>query len=51
MRIGIVGLGTIGQALAKALDRGEVAAQLTAVHSRNMEKAQAFAQRWPIWQG
>jgi aspartate dehydrogenase len=44
MRIGIVGLGTIGQALAKALDRGEVAAQLTAVHSRNMAQAQAFAQ-------
>jgi aspartate dehydrogenase len=43
MRIGIVGLGTIGQALAKALDRGEVAAQLTAVHSRNMARAQAFA--------
>ena len=43
MRIGIVGLGTIGQALAKALDRGEVAAQLTAVHSRNMVQAQAFA--------
>jgi len=43
MRIGIVGLGTIGQALAKALDRGEVAAQLTAVHSRNMAQAHAFA--------
>ena len=43
MRIGIVGLGTIGQALAQALDRGEVAAQLTAVHSRNMAQAQAFA--------
>ncbi len=43
MRIGIVGLGTIGQVLAKALDRGEVAAQLTAVHSRNMARAQAFA--------
>ena len=43
MRIGIVGLGTIGQALANALDRGEIAAQLTAVHSRNMVQAQAFA--------
>lgn len=43
MRVGIVGVGTIGQALAKAIDRGEVAAQLTAVHSRTVEKAQAFA--------
>ncbi len=43
MRVGIVGLGTIGQALAKAIDRGEVAAQLTAVHGRTLEKAQAFA--------
>src|SRR5438128_3669180 len=43
MRVGIVGLGTIGQALATAIDRGEVAAQLTAVHSRTVEKAQAFA--------
>lgn len=43
MRVGIVGLGTIGQALASAIDRGEVAAQLTAVHSRTVEKAQAFA--------
>ena len=43
MRVGLVGLGTIGQALAKAIDRGEVAVQLTAVHSRNMEKAQVFA--------
>src|SRR5215467_3074542 len=43
MRVGIVGLGIIGQALAKAMDQGEVAAQLTAVHSRTVEKAQAFA--------
>jgi aspartate dehydrogenase len=44
MRIGIVGMGVIGQALARAMDRGEVAAQLTAVHSRSPEKAQAFVQ-------
>jgi aspartate dehydrogenase len=44
MRVGIVGVGIIGQALAKAIDRGEVAAQLTALHSRNLEKARAFAQ-------
>jgi aspartate dehydrogenase len=43
MRIGIVGLGTIGQALARAIDQGEVAAALTAVHSRTMAGAQAFA--------
>jgi aspartate dehydrogenase len=43
MRVGIVGVGTIGQALAKAIDRGEVAVQLTALHSRNLAKAQAFA--------
>ena len=27
MRVGIVGVGIIGQALANAIDRGEVAAQ------------------------
>jgi aspartate dehydrogenase len=43
MRIGIVGLGIIGQALARAIDRGEVAASLTAVHSRTLAHAQAFA--------
>ena len=43
MRVGIVGVGTIGQALARAIDRGEVAVQLTALHSRNLAKAQAFA--------
>lgn len=44
MRLGIVGMGVIGQALARAIDRREVAAQLTAIHSRHMAKAQAFAQ-------
>lgn len=42
MRIGIIGLGIIGQALARAIDRGEVAAELSAVHSRNQAKTQAF---------
>jgi predicted dinucleotide-utilizing enzyme len=32
MRVGIVGVGTIGQALAKAIDQGEVAVQLTVLH-------------------
>lgn len=43
MRIGIIGLGIIGQALARAIDRGEVAAELSAVHSRNQAKTEAFA--------
>ena len=43
MRVGIVGVGTIGQALAKAIDRGEVAVHLAALYSRNLAKAQAFA--------
>jgi predicted dinucleotide-utilizing enzyme len=43
MQVGIVGVGTIGQALARAIDRGEVAVQLTALHSRNLAKAHAFA--------
>jgi len=42
MRVGIVGLGTIGKALAQALDTGEVDAQLTAVHSRDLTRARAF---------
>jgi aspartate dehydrogenase len=42
MRVGIVGLGTIGRAMAQAVDRGEVAVQLTAVHSRDVEKARGF---------
>ena len=44
MRLGIIGLGVIGQALARAIDRGDVAAQLTAVHNRSQEKAQTFVQ-------
>ncbi|MBM3224776.1 MAG: DUF108 domain-containing protein, partial [Candidatus Tectomicrobia bacterium] len=44
MRIGLVGLGIIGQALARAIDQGEIAAELTAVHSRNQDKARAFLQ-------
>ena len=51
MRVGIVGVGTIGQALAKAIDRGEVAVQLTALHSRNLAKAQAFAHAEPCARG
>lgn len=44
MRLGIVGMGVIGRALAKAVDNREVEAALTAVHSRDLAKARAFAQ-------
>jgi aspartate dehydrogenase len=42
MRVGIVGLGTIGRAMCQAIDRGEVGVQLAAVTSRRPERAQAF---------
>jgi aspartate dehydrogenase len=42
LRIGIVGLGTIGRAIAAAIDRGEVAVRLAAVQSRDMAKARDF---------
>jgi aspartate dehydrogenase len=43
LRVGIVGLGTIGRAIAQALDTGDIAARLTAVNSRDMAKACSFA--------
>jgi aspartate dehydrogenase len=42
MRVGIVGLGTIGRAMCEAIDRGEVDVQLVAVTTRRPERAQAF---------
>jgi aspartate dehydrogenase len=42
LRVGIVGLGTIGRAMAQALDAGEWAARLVAVTSRDLEKARDF---------
>jgi aspartate dehydrogenase len=42
MRVGIVGLGTIGRALCEAIDRGEVRAQLVAVATRQHERAGPF---------
>ncbi|HEY7493780.1 MAG TPA: Gfo/Idh/MocA family oxidoreductase, partial [Candidatus Tectomicrobia bacterium] len=42
LRVGIVGMGTIGQAMARALDRGDMTAQLTAVSSRDLDKARRF---------
>jgi aspartate dehydrogenase len=44
MRVGIVGLGTIGRALCQAIDRGEVAVQLMAIATRHHERAKAFLQ-------
>jgi aspartate dehydrogenase len=45
MRVGIVGLGTVGRALCQAIDRGEVEAQLAAVTTRRRERAEPFLQR------
>jgi aspartate dehydrogenase len=42
-RVGIVGMGTIGRAIALALDTGDIPVQVAAVHSRDAEKAEAFA--------
>lgn len=38
LQVGIVGMGTIGQAIAQALDTDDMAARLVAVHSRNLGK-------------
>ncbi|MBI3990474.1 MAG: aspartate dehydrogenase [candidate division NC10 bacterium] len=43
LRVGIVGIGAIGRTLAKALDRGKVAAVLVALHDKDRAKAEAFA--------
>jgi aspartate dehydrogenase len=45
MRVGIVGLGTIGRAMCQAIDRGEVGVELAAVTGRRPERAQAFLER------
>jgi aspartate dehydrogenase len=42
MRVGIVGLGTVGRALCQAIDRGEVPVQLVAVATRHHERARLF---------
>jgi aspartate dehydrogenase len=42
MRVGIVGLGSIGRALCQAIDRGEVTMQLAAVSTRHQERAEPF---------
>lgn len=44
MRLGVVGIGTIGRAICRAVDAGEVpGAALGALHSRDRAKAAAFA--------
>lgn len=40
--VGIVGMGTIGQAIARALDAGDIPARLAAVSSRNLGKVRQF---------
>lgn len=42
LRVGIVGMGTIGRAIAQALDKRDMAARLVAVHSQNVEKLCGF---------
>lgn len=44
MKLGMVGIGTIGRAICRAVDAGEVpGAVLAALHSRDRAKAAAFA--------
>jgi aspartate dehydrogenase len=42
MRVGIVGLGTIGRTLCQAIDGGDVEVQLVAVTTRHHERARPF---------
>jgi aspartate dehydrogenase len=44
MRVGIVGLGTIGRAMCEAIDRGDVGVELVAVTTRTEERARRFLQ-------
>jgi len=43
LRVGIVGVGAIGRAIAKAIDGGAIKARLVALCDRNLERGQAFA--------
>jgi aspartate dehydrogenase len=42
LRVGIVGLGTVGRDLCRAIDRGEVEVQLVAVNTRDHERTRPF---------
>jgi aspartate dehydrogenase len=44
MRVGIVGLGTIGRAMCEAIDREDFGAALVAVTTRTEERARGFLQ-------
>lgn len=44
MRVGIVGLGTIGRALCQAIDRHEIEVQLEGITTRRQERAELFLQ-------
>ena len=44
MRVGVVGLGTIGRAICKAIDRREVDVELVAVTTRQQERGRRFLQ-------
>jgi aspartate dehydrogenase len=42
MRVGIVGLGTVGRALCRSVDRDEIGVQLAGVNTRQPERALPF---------
>lgn len=42
LHVGIVGMGTIGRAIAQALDTDHIGVQVVAMTSRDLEKARAF---------
>src|SRR5688500_7571702 len=42
LHVGIVGMGTIGRAIAQALDTDEIGVRVVAMTSRDMEQARAF---------
>lgn len=44
MRVGIVGLGTIGRAMCEAIDRGDIGVDLVAVTTRTEDRARRFLQ-------
>ncbi len=43
MRIGIVGCGTIGSGIARAVEAGKIRARLAGLHNRTRERAEALA--------
>ncbi|MGC9514745.1 aspartate dehydrogenase [Methanocrinis sp.] len=48
LKIGLVGCGAIGTEIAKAIDRGDIAAELVAVFDRNEERARELVRRLEI---